>query len=186
MSIDPQEAFGRGVNGLELSEISPPVYEMGFTVDNCVEAFTDPDDGIEYGDTSFTYGLYVQFETYEDMEAFRQHPEFSEMRDTMIRHMQENGKEDLQLELSRDQNPFYTEEERGPNSFTQGTLDDLQVSVDDIIKQVNGAYNVNIRNGYVAEESTQVDFCIPSYIGPNEFAAADGIAGGMGMGNKTN
>ena len=185
MSIDPQEAFGRGVDGLELSEISPPVYEMGFTVDDCLESFVDG-DGVEHGDTSFTYGLYVQFETYDDMEAFRQHPEFSEMRDTMIRHMQETGKESLELELSRDQNPFYTEEERGPDSFTSGTLGDLQVSVDDIIQQVNGAYNVNIRNGYVAEDSTQLGFCIPNYIGPNEFAAADGIAGGMSMGSKTN
>jgi hypothetical protein len=189
MTTDVITAFGDSVQAASLTEgpitNDPPEYKIGLPVSDCVPAFTD-EDGIDHEETAFSYGVVIEFSSYEDMSAFLGHPEREEMQNSITEYIKNQNRETLELEKQRDLNPVYPD--AGPETFNDGTLGDFQVSIDEIIPQINAQYGTNIASGYVLEDSTAItDGCIPSYIGPNEFADAGDLGmGGMNMGTRTN
>lgn len=144
--------FNDGIQGISLppevrSEITgEPVpqasFEHSHTIGNiqCV-------DGRMFG-----YGIEFGFNSAEDLEAFLEHPQRDEIENTIKQYIESENEETLRLEMNRDESlDVYPNADH--ESFNDGTIGDFQVSVDEIIPQINQAYGLNIAEGQVREES---------------------------------
>lgn len=139
----PPEAFENGF-GVELPprQDNPFAHDEVLGIQQCV-------DGRFFG-----YGVQLGFETPEDLQAFRDHPQRTEIEATIKEYIASENEETLFLEMERDDGGAYSHADH--ESFNSGTLGDFQVSVDEIIPQINQAYGLNIQGGQVLQESVEV------------------------------
>lgn len=102
----------------------------------------------------FGYGVRIGFSNAEEHQAFTEHPDRSEIEQTILQHMRNDGEETLLIERDRDQGGYYPN--ASPETFNDGTLGDFQVAIDDLLPELNKIYDLNIHGGYVLEESLDI------------------------------
>lgn len=172
MALDLTGDFTRKVNFDPSEEIQPteppPQYSHTFAINDCVPEFTDQ-EGVEYPEMFAVYGYQLQFDNYGDLDAFESNPQFQEIKGTIIQMVSErlndpaqgNGNiSTLQLEVVRDNDSFYVEDEP-LKTFTENTLLDIEVVTKDIIPIINETYELNIQSGTVLEDSIMApDSCL--------------------------
>lgn len=159
-----------------LDQMLPPD-TLELDLDHCIGNLDFIDGSGKAPDQQFFYTVDFHFATEADRQALLDHPDRDEIVSTMEKYMRDDPgvTESFELELERDRNPVYTEAgEAGSNSLTEGTIGDLEVSVEEMIKSINETYGLNIQRGTVSEKSQQLDGCNPSSDAiPNDLTKLD-------------
>jgi len=139
------------ITGVAPAQVNPYDHFETIYIQQCVGNIDTPDQP----ERMFGYGVVIGFQSLEDAEGFRNHPDNGEIENTIKQFMRSDGKETLILEGERDQNKdIYPDADT--EGFNDNTLGDFQISVDEIIPEINQTYGVNIEGGFVLEESVSI------------------------------
>lgn len=146
----------------DLSDQSDVVYSETIPLSMCVESFES--DGEIYPETFIAFGYTIKFNSYDDLNDFRTHPDYAEIVNTISSNVLEAvnspvfGNSDLELEVTRDSDPKnqYLPTYGDPERFTNSTLADMDISTENIIPEINKTYNVNILAGYINEDTSEL------------------------------
>lgn len=157
-----------------ITDMKPPE-PLWLNLDHCIGNPNLIDGSGEAPDQKFFYMVEFHFATESDRQALLDHPDRDEIINTMEKYMSNDPgvTESFEFELERDQ---YLDDypDAGPNSLNSGTISDLEVSVDEMIKSINETYGTKIQHGTVMKGSHQFEGCNPSSDAiPEDLASTD-------------
>ncbi|MEM8833483.1 MAG: hypothetical protein AAGB32_02970 [Pseudomonadota bacterium] len=133
-----------------------------FNDSTCVPEGTDA-DGDPTPETTYSYTVEINFGTEEEYDAFMRHPD----RDEIINSMRQGFidaefggiQETLRLEISRDEGGAMPPQTIGPDSFTENTVNDLNIIGEGVYPTINSVYDINIESITFSPESNEIPGC---------------------------